>query len=40
MGAHMLNFQLRITHFAYNEMETSHVTSKPKSFTILARSGF
>ena len=28
MGAYV-KFQLRITHFAYNEMETSHVTSKP-----------
>ena len=39
MGA-IVKFQLGITHFANNYMETSHVTSKPKSFKILARRGF
>ena len=32
MGA-SVKFQLRITHFAHNYMETSQVTSKPKLLT-------
>ena len=39
MGAYV-KFQLGITHFAHNYMETSHVTSKPKLLKFYFGAGF
>ena len=39
MGAYV-KFKLGITHFTHNYMETSHVTSKIKLFTLQLGAGF
>ena len=39
MGAYV-KFKLGITHFVHNYMETSHVTSKVKLFTLQLGAGF
>ena len=39
MGTVYIKSKLGITHFAHNNMETSHVASNPKLRKNLARSG-
>ena len=39
MGAYV-KFQLGVTHFAHNYMETSHVNSKPKLLKFYLGAGF